>query len=136
LRNVLNKICWFAILRSRGTPEQRVYAKEMLRQASNAIRELCTCLHLKDEMPGSDRTIYTAHWQEGFTSGCASRQTSNGLCNSHHQDKLCFYMGDNPTNLNFLVNVMNEAFNANYQCRIQIADNCCTLPVTESCRLS
>jgi hypothetical protein len=61
LRNVLNKIICLAILRSRGTPDQRMYAKEMLRQTSNAFRELYLTA-LKEEMPESDRAINTAHW--------------------------------------------------------------------------
>jgi hypothetical protein len=61
LRNVLNKIICLAILRSRGTPDQRMYAKDMLRQTSNAFRELYLTA-LKEEMPESDRAINTAHW--------------------------------------------------------------------------
>ena len=61
LRNVLNKIICLAVLSARGNPEQSVYAKAMLRQASNAMRELYLSA-LRDEMPDSDRSIYQAHW--------------------------------------------------------------------------
>jgi hypothetical protein len=74
---------------------------------------------LKEEMPESDRTIYTAHWQQGISAGRAHRQTSNGLCNRQHHDKLRYYIGDDPTVLDLLANVMNGAVNANYQCQIK-----------------
>jgi hypothetical protein len=51
--------------------------------------------------------------------GRAHRQASNRLCNCQHHDKLHYYIGDDPTVLDLLANVMNEAVNANYQCRIK-----------------
>jgi hypothetical protein len=86
-----------------------------------AIRELYLSA-LRDEMPESDRSTYTSHWQQRFASGRAGGQTSSGLCTRQHMDKIRFYIGDDPTNLDFLVNIMNEAVNANYECCIQVTD--------------